>query len=361
MLPHARLTLGTRTQYGYQTDFHRWARELGEAYDVSFVCLDAGLPKIDDGLPVNLLTSRYRFARRFRRWVLLLTGIAKMSRDSDLIIVKYFPGCVVLRVMIRDKPILLDFRSRSVVESLVKRRLQDSLAWFEARYFRYISVVSPTLAEMIGRKDARVIGIGADPRPEVKIATARQHHQLRLLYVGTLTGRRLDVLLCGFKTAIESGLNLYLDIVGSAESRDEFDDLRKLANELCLEQYITFHGHLIGQRLDYRLQQADIGLVHVPNEQRYSGQPSTKLFEYWASGLPVLASDYPENRSRVRPDLGELYDFSASGFASGISRISRRMDDFSHVNIVNVAMQYAWQAILERDLLPYVRSILRAN
>lgn len=64
-------------------------------------------------------------------------------------------------------------------------------------------------------------------------------------------------------------------------------------------QSVTYHGILDREGVRDLLASARAGLVLLQPSPRYLDAHPVKLFEYWAAGLPVVASDFPLWRSIV--------------------------------------------------------------
>ena len=121
---------------------------------------------------------------------------------------------------------------------------------------------------------------------------ARDEGCFRLFYHGTLTKRY------GIDTAIQAvGLlrqqipGIRLTIHGVGEYRDA---LVKLVEELDLGQYVQFSSHYIPtSELPQFIRQADLGVVPYRRDVFTDGILPTKLMEYVALGVPVVAARTP--------------------------------------------------------------------
>lgn len=75
-----------------------------------------------------------------------------------------------------------------------------------------------------------------------------------------------------------------------------------------LQETIIYDGVLPNEKIGQRLQQAKIGLIPFEKNPKFEKMfIPTKLLEYMASGMPVIASDFPSNRYFVEKySLGKL-------------------------------------------------------
>jgi glycosyltransferase involved in cell wall biosynthesis len=129
-------------------------------------------------------------------------------------------------------------------------------------------------------------------QPRAAEAVARDAGCFRLFYHGTLTKRY------GIDTAIQAvGLlrqqipGIQLTIHGVGEYRDA---LVQLVEELDLGQHVQFTSHYIPTtELPQFIRQADLGVVPYRRDVFTDGILPTKLMEYVALGVPVIAARTP--------------------------------------------------------------------
>jgi len=77
---------------------------------------------------------------------------------------------------------------------------------------------------------------------------------------------------------------------------------------------VQFHGQISPPEVTRLLETARVGLVLLQRHQAYVDSLPTKMFEYFAAGLPVIASDFPLWREIIeRYDCGLLVDETDPG------------------------------------------------
>ena len=144
-------------------------------------------------------------------------------------------------------------------------------------------------------------------------------------YVGTLDAeRRLQILVEMLGELISRGMNAKLLLVGDADIAADREALEAHARRLGVSHSIEITGFLPrAQALD-RLLEADIGLSPIhPSPILLCGSP-TKLIEYLALGLPVVANDHPEQRYVLRHSrAGVRVPWSARQFARAVAWLMR--------------------------------------
>lgn len=87
---------------------------------------------------------------------------------------------------------------------------------------------------------------------------------------------------------------VYFDIVGSGASI--INELKDYIKQNALDEYVVFHGPMIGESLDHIFDQTHLGIGSLANFRRYVYIDSAlKNREYCARGIPfVLASPDPD-------------------------------------------------------------------
>lgn len=126
-----------------------------------------------------------------------------------------------------------------------------------------------------------------------------------LIYVGILEDMRgIDVIIRALYLVIAKDQNVHFNIIGYGDSRVM---LEKLVEELDLGPYIHFLGRIQPDIVHNYLCFADIGLIpHRVNSFTNTTMPN-KLFDYMASGLPVLCTDMvPVRRIVLQEQCGVI-------------------------------------------------------
>jgi glycosyltransferase involved in cell wall biosynthesis len=158
-------------------------------------------------------------------------------------------------------------------------------------------------------------------------APARGPHdgeRFRVVYHGTLTDRYgVDVLLGAVASLLPELPDLHLQVLGDGDARDA---LLRQAEELGLDGHVRFSpGMMDIEDVVREIQRADVGVV--PNRRgRFTDELlPTKLLEYVAVGVPVLASRTPGLETYL--DDGMVEYFTAGDAADLAANLRRLHDD----------------------------------
>jgi glycosyltransferase involved in cell wall biosynthesis len=165
------------------------------------------------------------------------------------------------------------------------------------------------------------------PRPRTAAAAdAPAPRELTLAYLGTLNAqRRLEILIDMLALLRGAGLALRLLLIGGGDDAEDSGRLLRRAAELGMSAHLELTGFLPREAALARVRSADICLSpFYPTPVLRSTSP-TKLVEYLALGLPVVANDHPEQRLILKESAaGVCVPWGARYFARGVAWLASR-------------------------------------
>lgn len=179
--------------------------------------------------------------------------------------------------------------------------------------------------------------------------TEKPTDSFNLLYHGTLAHRYgIDLLveaLAKIRTEIPE---IHLVIHG----RGEFmEDLRNQARALEVESLITFSTRYLPMTdIPQMIQQADLGIVPYRRDIFTDGILPTKLMEYVALGVPVLAADTPIIRQYFDETMVQYFQAGdANDLARNILWLYQHRDRLAALaqNADQFNMQYSWNRVAD--------------
>jgi glycosyltransferase involved in cell wall biosynthesis len=205
--------------------------------------------------------------------------------------------------LFHHKPIIYD--AHEYYAELVKPRLKGLVGWILSNliklgeqlgtyYSSAVVTVDETLAIIYRKRNHNVIILGH--YPEKKIALQRNpvfiKPYLTLIYAGRLSVDRgllfyADMVQILQEKSIPTRLLLAGTFTPESEKNKFFDYAKVIISS------ITYLGWVTYEDLSHTYHEADIGLAILSPEPRYVAAIPIKLFEYMASGLPVIASNFP--------------------------------------------------------------------
>jgi glycosyltransferase involved in cell wall biosynthesis len=146
-----------------------------------------------------------------------------------------------------------------------------------------------------------------------------------LVYLGSLDpARRLDVLIEALVLLCERGWTVRLSLIGPAPRPEDLLALKAVARRAGVADRVEFTGPLPMAQAWDRVAAADVALAAVPPGPLHDVSSPTKVVEYLALGVPVVASRIPDQASLLAAcGGGECADFDAASFAAAIERVLR--------------------------------------
>lgn len=186
----------------------------------------------------------------------------------------------------------------------------------------------------------------------------------RVGYIGTVTAARGSlVALKAIGLLKQSGLDVEFWCIGPA-SPDHMDQLEALRSRLGLNR-VKFTGRLRAEEAWAMAASCQIGLATVLPLPNYVRSYPTKLFEYMALGLPVIASDFPLYREIVeRHECGICVDPTRpEAVAGAIRKLMENPDAASAMGLRGrkaAQTNYRWE-IEGRKLLKFYEHVRAAH
>jgi hypothetical protein len=90
--------------------------------------------------------------------------------------------------------------------------------------------------------------------------------------------------------------------------------------------------------------------------KQFQCQPTTKIFEYHLSGMPVLATATCENAKVIRKEDGVLISDDPLGVSQGLMTIYRNLSGYDSNVIRRLSAGYTWERVISDHLAPFLTS-----
>jgi len=164
------------------------------------------------------------------------------------------------------------------------------------------------------------------------------------------------------KRLTNSGLNVFLELVGEVRPKELKNQLESFIKENRLESRINIVGKLDFSEVSLYLQNADIGLSLLKPIPNYKESLPTKIFEYMQHGLPVITNDFLLYRKYVEDiESGICVNIdNIEGVTSKIEKLLKNRDQLKKMSKKGMEAtqnHYNWQS-QETKLLELYNKIL---
>lgn len=342
-------------QLGTLTDVYKWCLYLQNDYEITLLCFDAGLERVVvDGINVSYVSYKGTLPVRGIRF--LLYSIWNICFFHGKIIIVYFDHCDILKIFFPFKRMLVDIRTLSINPDYKIREKYDTALIRSCRHFDMISVISAGIKQKLGiiKKPISILPLGADC-----ISTApKDYSELRLLYVGTFRGRKLEETLKGLALFCSKypDVSIRYDIIGSGSKSDD-EELHDLAKLLKLDKRIIFHGRIPNHLLTPYFDKANIGVSFIPITVYYNNQPPTKTFEYVLSGLYTIATATDENKKIISTENGILIQDTSESFCKALEAIYFNKHSINEKQIRESLKESIWVNVVNNHLKPILEKL----
>lgn len=344
-----RLLIISRPQFGYHTDIFKWCEYLRDDYQISVVTFDDSKEKISIPGVRNVYVPNARF-RSLRGVLFMLISFIWILFAKGTVMVCYFKECVSYKRLFPWKRMILDIRTLDVSPEESARRKNDCSLRKCVQLYDFVSYITEGVREKAGipHEKSALLPLGAEPMA----FTDKSFEKLKLLYVGTLTGRSLEKTVLGLSIAMKSTkMDVEYDIVGDGRG-NELEILESTIRECGLEDTVRLHGYVRHDCLVPFLEKSNVGVSFVPLTDYYDFQPPTKTFEYALSGMYVIATATAANREIITEENGYLVNDTPESFAEALTRILKEGKKPDSVKIRNSVSGYEWRNIINDYLRP---------
>ena len=346
-----------KTPFGKLTDSFKWCEYLRKDYDITFICLS---PKNQseilcmDGVHVKHITSAGPYWVRGLRY--MLACLYAVLRFHGVILIVYFEHCGVFKKCFPWKKIWIDIRTLAVCGTKEEKDSYDNKIRQVCSKSDYVTTVSEGVANYLKLTNptVSVLPLGSDIISQAK----KDYSKLRLLYVGTLSGRNIDITIDGvakFLTKFPAA-EIEYKIIGSGFG-NELELMKSKVHALGLEKCIHFLGLIPHHQLASHFNSSNIGVSFVPITEAYNRQPVTKTFEYANSGLFVIGTATDENIKVISPDNGILIQDTIDGFFDGLCQVYERKSLIREERVRSSLKTYTWKNIIDNYFRPVLNQL----
>lgn len=326
-------------------------------FDVSYLCLDMGYPKVflADTTVIYVKMNK----NKVFRYLIFINKIRKElnSNKFHLIFHVHTKFTFLIRIFTLFKPVVLDIRSGDLSGEKYFRILKNLEISVYSLLYPSVSVISEGLALKlkISKNKLVILPLGG----EKQNIPNKSFDSLRLLYVGTLDKRDIHKTIYGVADFLSKNslIKTSYDIIG-AGNEDAINLISFAIKETKSEDYIKYHGRKNREELVQFFERNNVGIVFIPQKEYYDFQPSTKLYESFLAGMPVIASNTFENRKEIKENSGVLCDDNYKSFSDALQELYIKRSQYNSEEIKRIYKDSSWENIVQEIVQPYFEKLL---
>lgn len=258
---------------------------------------DEALREVNQSISIIRIPVRNRWQIETFLW--RAARIAKKMKP-DIVHVFWRFGARVVPCIVGRRKCLLDIRTGSIDERQWRRRFENALLRLDCSFFRFAATLDEQLTKYLQIHVDGYIPEGipqnilnnpdTNQRQEIRKEHGWHNDEIVGIYIGTAYLRHLDQLFEGWNSFRSKDTKIRLVVIGDAIRQKVLSNFVRTANNS-----ITLHPNISPDKLWPLLRAADFGVAYVPKTPGFAYQQSTKILEYVAAGLPVLATNTPTN------------------------------------------------------------------
>lgn len=328
--------------------------------DTDFVGLTRADPRPGEAEAIRgrLLLARAPARGQLRRQLAGLVNDLRIalcaSHGYDLIVVRDRPleGCIILLiarfagkpgVFWRSFPMPLADRISGAAQIRQGRWLRGAAVWMRGaaavlaefaslRLARLVVAQSDEMARQLAQGGITTdrlltVPMGVDIRAADAVAAAAasepNQDEHGIVYLGALDRvRRIDVLIEALALVRRVQPAARLVLIGGANDAADVERLKELAGALAVGDAVQILPAMSRAAAWRVASSARLGVSPIPPGRLYEVSSPTKLGEYMALGLPVVATPIPDQVRMIEASgAGVCVPFSAEALAGGIVRL----------------------------------------
>ncbi|WAM30720.1 glycosyltransferase family 4 protein [Caldicellulosiruptor naganoensis] len=290
------LVLSSAHPWDDERVFNKITKSLSKRYETVLCAVAENDFQVVDGIKVYGFKKLPR-SKRYKNYSKIIKIVKKEMpdlihfHDPDLLLLALYFKLVLRRKVIYDvhEDYFLAFQDREYLPKFIRNLFSFAFDFFEKGVSKLLDGVVVVTEDIFNKFNCKNKVILKN-FPTIDEWQERQEYNLNgtinLVYIGNVSYHRgITNLILAVNHLLD--LDIRLDIIGPAESKDYFEEIKKFENEK-----IKIWGRVPKSCIPEILKNAHIGFVTLLPLKRYLTSLPLKLFEYMAAGMPVIASNF---------------------------------------------------------------------
>lgn len=350
-----KLLIINKDPFGYHVDTYKYCQYLRDRYYITYICLEPSKERIESFENVKVIYTTNKLPRVLRGAYYTIYCILYALFYNGKIFVKNFKTAGLLKKILFWKKMILDIRTLSISPDQNVRNKYNTKLIKTCNLYNHVSFISEGIRDKINIDVSKtsILPLGAD----VVSVINKNFNQINLLYIGTLSGRKIEDTIIGFKLFSEKypDNDFTYDIIGNGYN-NELKYLSQLVNDYRLSEKVILHGFIPNIKVKPYLDKCNIGVSYIPTTEYYNYQPPTKTYEYILSGLFTIATGTYCNKEIINSINGILIEDNPKSFTNALECIYLNRD-FDSNKIRETLLEHTWEKIVNNSLIPILEKI----
>lgn len=309
--------------------------------------------------PLNILYMYYRNVKILYADKSDLVWIGATAGYNNMFLFIY-------KILFPKRTFFIQLFTPSVAGKKWRRNLLNFLLGINLRFFDHIGSGTDDNVAAFRLKKKKLIF--TDPGYNDYAFQHKSFKNINLVYLGTLQGRRVEDTIAGLKLFMDKmhhilddrNIKISYDIIGGGKAT-EVSAVINTINRAGLNDFVRYHGYLDDNAVTAIFERVNIGVAYLPKTDFYMNLPSTKIIEYFLSGMAVISVDTNYAKSIVNPSFGTLCSDTPQGFASALEMMVERLEHLNSQAIRDTYKHYSMSEMIKNDYAPKLQKLMQAK
>jgi len=319
-------------------------------------------PESQNNHKINFLgkgNPRRKFKGAFDQLIFTFKTAIKMKKmNADLIIISSDRMSIFYPILCDKNKLVMITHTPDVNPYKLKRAFWDFYYRIGFTGYERFLIQTELWIPAFGlqKKKTYIVRWGTNPI-SVK---PKKFDRIRMLYLGTLTGRDIHKTIYGLKEYLETNPEVEVeryDIIGTGW-KNYVTLIENAINETGLSNIVKLHGYLSDKEIIPYFDEANIGIAYAPIVDYYKNNISSKLYEYLLSGIPTIAGSTPDKKRAINEINGVLIEDNEHSFAQGLHLMAKRFANYSSEDIRKTMEKESIQYQIKHNIVPTFNKII---
>lgn len=287
-------------------------------------------------LSKSTIKSRFFVKRRIDNYVmalrLFLYSLFVINKNSSIIFYSTLTHAAILlkiSALIKGFNLLKEENEHPSIRINTKGRL-PGLAFKNIHYklFDGILIITQILYEYFSAKYSKIPILHVPMLVDLDRFNVTVQKERIITYSGVLSRSKdgVDILIKSFSEILTEYPDYKLNLIGEAFKKEEELQLEKLIDDLMLKEKVIFLGRIKNDEIPDQISKSSLLVLPRPDSiQAHNGFP-TKLGEYLATGIPVIATSVGEIPHYLKDNVNAFLAIPGS-IDSLISKLKEALKD----------------------------------